>query len=159
VTLYAFDAVAAQNALTLLWSDVAGYWPNTGGSSNIVPTVANGMVYVASNQRLRIFGLKRPQTPALPISLPAQIAAEPISGPSYWGTVQKMYGNRLLVELRSGQILQVDVTPAVKAGRARIVAEGQPIRVAGRMNANGVFEASFLWRAPGRSLWGEDRTQ
>jgi hypothetical protein len=166
VTLYAFDAVASRNALVPLWSDVAGYWPNTGGSSNIVPTVANGMVYVASNQRLRIFGSKRPQPPALLASslttfqgVRAQAAAEPISGPSYWGTVQKIDGNRLLVELRSGRILEVDITGAVKAGHARTVTEGQPVRVSGTINANGIFDANFLWRAPGRSLWGEDRAQ
>ncbi|PWT77688.1 MAG: hypothetical protein C5B58_16420 [Acidobacteria bacterium] len=163
VTLYAFDAVASKKALTPLWSDVAGYWPHTGGSSNIVPSVANGMVYVASDRRLRIFGLKRPQLSALLVTtfegVRAEAAAEPISGPSYWGTVQKIDGNRLLVELRTGRMLQVDVTPAVKAGRARTVTEGQPVRVTGSINANGVFEANFLWRAPGRSLWGEDRAQ
>jgi hypothetical protein len=63
VTLYAFDAAASNNALTLLWSDVAGTWPFTGGSSNIVTTVANGMVYVASYRQLRIYGTKRPQPP------------------------------------------------------------------------------------------------
>ena len=45
------------------WQEVAsftasaGTWLNTGGNSNIVPVVANGKVFVASNKELRIFGL------------------------------------------------------------------------------------------------------
>ena len=54
VYLYAFDAA---NNLTQLFSAVAGNWPNTGGNANIVPVVANGKVYVASNKKLSIFGL------------------------------------------------------------------------------------------------------
>jgi hypothetical protein len=165
VTLYAFHAAASNSALAPLWSDIAGNWPYTGGSADIVPTVANGMVYVASYRQLRVFGLKRPQPPQPPALVASlrvervQARAEQTSGPTYWGTVQKIDGNRLLVELRTGQILQVDVTPAVKAGRARIATVGQPVEVSGVMNPNGIFEANFLWRAPGRSLWGEDRAQ
>gem|GEM_PF-6867938 len=35
----------------------AGSWPNLDGNSNLVPAVANGLVFVAGNRRLRIFGL------------------------------------------------------------------------------------------------------
>jgi hypothetical protein len=35
----------------------AGNWPNVGGNSNLVPVVANGQVFVASNKQLQIFGL------------------------------------------------------------------------------------------------------
>jgi hypothetical protein len=48
VTLFAFDAAASNGSLTLLWSEAAGNWQSTGNSPDIVPTVANGMVYVAS---------------------------------------------------------------------------------------------------------------
>jgi hypothetical protein len=53
VTLYALNGA---NGATLLTA-TAGAWPNTGGNANIVPVVANGLVFVASNQQLRIFGL------------------------------------------------------------------------------------------------------
>ncbi|HTR26822.1 MAG TPA: hypothetical protein VMI10_22815 [Terriglobales bacterium] len=56
--LYAFDPAAGKNAiLKRLFRAKAGYWPNTGGNSNLVPTVANGQVFVASNKLLDIFGL------------------------------------------------------------------------------------------------------
>jgi hypothetical protein len=60
VLLYAFDAhpTGGGHTLTQLFSGVAGTWPNTGGDANIVPVVANGRVFVASNKQLSIFGLQ-----------------------------------------------------------------------------------------------------
>ena len=40
-----------------LFKGTAGAWPNLGGNSNLVPVVANGLVFVASNKQLQIFGL------------------------------------------------------------------------------------------------------
>jgi hypothetical protein len=59
--LYAFnpDAITGS-AMTELFKGVAGYWPNLGGNSNLVPVVANGEVFVASYKQLQIFGLKTP---------------------------------------------------------------------------------------------------
>jgi hypothetical protein len=62
VTLYAYNATPQGGTLPLLWSGPAGNWPNVGGNANIVPTVANGRVYVASNKQLQIFGLLPSQT-------------------------------------------------------------------------------------------------
>ena len=56
MTLYAF-APTPQGKLNLIYSGVAGQWPNFTGDSNQVPTIANGKVYIASNQQLQIFGL------------------------------------------------------------------------------------------------------
>jgi hypothetical protein len=57
VTLFAFDAAATKGTLPLLWSGLAGTWPTTQANGNLVPTVADGRVYVASYKRLAIFGL------------------------------------------------------------------------------------------------------
>jgi outer membrane protein assembly factor BamB len=53
VTLYAFDAATGAQ----LYSATAGIWPIK-RNANIVPTVANGQVYVASYRTLSIFGIK-----------------------------------------------------------------------------------------------------
>lgn len=54
VYLYAFDATTGK----MLYGAVAGSWPNSNANADLVPVVANGRVYVASNKRLTIFGLK-----------------------------------------------------------------------------------------------------
>jgi hypothetical protein len=56
--LYAFNPESGGKTMAQLFRAAAGPWPNQGGDSNQVPTVANGMVYVASFRQLRIFGLK-----------------------------------------------------------------------------------------------------
>lgn len=59
IYLYAFNPDATSGStMTQLYKGVAGYWPNLGGNSNLVPVVANGEVFVASNMELQIFGLK-----------------------------------------------------------------------------------------------------
>ena len=58
--LYAFDPQSSsQGVLKQIFSTEAGYWPNLGGDSNLVPVVSGGRVFVASNKLLAIFGLKK----------------------------------------------------------------------------------------------------
>lgn len=57
VNLFAFDPESGGSTMAQLFSASAGTWPNTGGNANLVPVVANGKVFVASNKELRIFGL------------------------------------------------------------------------------------------------------
>jgi hypothetical protein len=51
------DAGVKQTGIKQLFKAAAGAWPNLGGNSNLVPVVANGQVFVASNKQLQIFGL------------------------------------------------------------------------------------------------------
>ncbi len=56
VTLYAYDAM---NLSRQLFFETAGTWRHAANSNaNLVPTIANGKVYVASEKRLEIFGLR-----------------------------------------------------------------------------------------------------
>jgi hypothetical protein len=57
VQLFAFDPEAGGGTLKQIFQGAAGSWPNLGGNANLVPTVANGKVFVASNKQLAIFGL------------------------------------------------------------------------------------------------------
>jgi hypothetical protein len=57
IYLHAFNPDSGSS-MTSLFTAVAGAWPNVTGNSNILPVVANGEVFVASNKQLRIFGLK-----------------------------------------------------------------------------------------------------
>jgi hypothetical protein len=51
------DGGKNKNIIKQLFRGRAGFWPNLGGNSNLVPVVANGQVFVASNKVLQIFGL------------------------------------------------------------------------------------------------------
>jgi hypothetical protein len=57
VYLYAFNPDAGSS-MRPLYKSRAGIWINQGGNSNLVPVVANGEVFVASDKTLIIFGLK-----------------------------------------------------------------------------------------------------
>jgi hypothetical protein len=57
VRLYAFDPESGGTTMTQLFKANAGAWPNRGGDANLVPVVADGLVFVASNQQLQVFGL------------------------------------------------------------------------------------------------------
>ncbi len=57
ISLYAFNPDSGGSTMTQLFETTAGAWPNVGGNANLIPVVANGQVYVASNKQLQIFGL------------------------------------------------------------------------------------------------------
>jgi hypothetical protein len=147
VTLYAFNATPSGSWAPLLWSGVAGSWPNSDGNSNIVPTAANGRVYVASNKQLQIFGLRSSR-----MRMASGLG-------QFWGRVKSIDGDRLLLDLRSGQTLQVDLSAAIKDGHASVAGLRQPMMVEGTMRPDGVFVASLAMRAKGPALWGEDHEQ
>lgn len=59
IYLYAFDPETVSAGLMKgLFRAPAGSWPNLGGNANLVPVVANGLVFVASHAQLQIFGMK-----------------------------------------------------------------------------------------------------
>ena len=161
--MYAFNAKPAGGTLPQLWTGEAGSWPNNGGNANIVPMVANGRVYVGSYQELQIFGLfdhehphghpeeRRPHPPALAaFSVPA-------SGPLYWGTIRKVEGHRVELELRNGSRLTVDVSRVVPSASSDTGAVGRALAISGKMGEDKVFVASGLWRIKRHNPWGPDR--
>jgi hypothetical protein len=56
LTLYAFAATPVDGTLPLLYSGAAGVWSHRGSNANVVPVVANGLVYVAGYKTVTIFG-------------------------------------------------------------------------------------------------------
>jgi hypothetical protein len=163
VTLYAFDATASGGALKQLWVDKAGTWPNGSANANIVPTVANGMVYVASYKQLRIFGLvPRHRWPLRLTVVPPrpEMRAQPFgppSGPLYWGVIRKVEGSRVTLELRTGRMLAVDMSKVAPHASSDFGAIGRAFAVGGTLDADGVLLATDIWRAKGAALWDVDR--
>jgi len=165
LTLYAFNGTASGSSLPLLWTGTAGTWPNTSGNANLVPTVANGRVYVASYKSLAIFGL-RPETrkgkfaPRLFPQSEAFIQEAPPAprpfGTQFWGTIRSVDGDRIGLVLRTGEILAVDLTQALKNESSTVPVVGRHVVVNGTMNEKGVLEAETMLHAKGPSLWGLD---
>jgi hypothetical protein len=62
IHLFAFDPDSGGTIMKQLFKGISGAWPNLGGDANLVPVVANGLVFVASNQQLQIFGLTGEKT-------------------------------------------------------------------------------------------------
>ncbi len=58
INLVALNPDSGGSTMTQLFNAVAGTWPNLGNNANLVPTVANGQVFVASYKQLSIFGLE-----------------------------------------------------------------------------------------------------
>ena len=157
VSLYAFDAATGSP----LFSATAGTWPNTGGDSNIVPTVANGKVYVASYRMLSIFGVEgtgqalvaktefvRPAPPPEPA-----LSAHQISG-----YVRALAGTRVLVETRDGKSVTTDLGEAIRRHAAIQAKVGDPVLVRGDYDHEGISQAeSVLHTKPQSVLWRADR--
>jgi hypothetical protein len=158
VTLYAFDGRSSSGTLRLLWSGTAGFWPDM-YNANLVPTVANGMVYVASYRQLAIFGLQAPAALArteVKLQRPPSPPALRPPGSLIWGTIESIHGSRFVLVLRNGQLLQVDLREALKNGTTIVPVIGRNVAVNGDFNSHGVLEAHIIWRAKGRQSWGVD---
>lgn len=155
VDLYAFNADTGK----LLFDGVAGQWPHLGGNANIVPVVANGLVYVASNQMLTIFGTGAKKGMSLPKVNIADMQVPLAEGQhEIFGTVRSVTGTTIMVVKRDGEMLRVDATDAMKSFRFAQPRIGHALVARGPFTRTGVMKAKALLHAkdnPG--LWPEDR--
>jgi hypothetical protein len=159
VNLYAFSAAPSGGTLPLLYSSQAGSWPNTGGNANIVPVVANGKVYVASNKQLTIFGLGGHAFVAS-----AAAAAGPAAGITQdsphqvTGVLQPAAGTGLALRTRAGTIARVDDSEALREKHTSVLVPGKAYTAQGTYDSTGALHANALARVKGSSaLWPPDR--
>jgi outer membrane protein assembly factor BamB len=162
ITLYAFNATPVRGTFTKIFSEVAGTWPN-GGFANLVPVVANGHVFVASNRLLAIFGLILPAHGVAAGAAPIQ-ATEPERAPlspgehEIFGTIESINsGSNLTVATRSGNI-QVDASPAVQAYQSVTLTVEEAVRLIGTYGSSGILKATSITRAKSNPAgWLPDR--
>jgi hypothetical protein len=158
VKLYAFNAKPSSGTLPQLFSTVAGSWTHLGGNANIVPVVANGQVYVASDKRLSIFGLLPAGVAALTIT-PDPVAQNFVANNNQheiFGNISSVNGSQLTVQTRTGTI-NVDATLAVQNDQCIGLEVGGAVDMQGSFDANGVLQASSIQRAKDSSdLWPAD---
>ena len=154
VVLYAFD-----NEANLLFSGPAGRWPNTAGNANIVPTVANGYVYVASNKILEIFGLS--QSPAAQEPKIAQTPYRPALASGMhevYGTIDSVNGPLIVIRTRDGRNLTVDAAVAMRKSDYAAPKVGRALMARGTYESSGVFRAENILHAkPSPAIWMADR--
>ena len=160
LTLYAFSAAPANGALPLLYSAPAGQWPNLGGNANIVPMVANGLVYVAAYQTLTIFG---PGGAAPAVAAPAAVANQALAlAPAarrVTGWLLAQSDAQLTLLTRTGDIVDVDATAAVAQRlSAPSLAIGEPYTVYAPGGGGATLAATTIARAkPGLGAWPNDQ--
>src|SRR6202451_4374420 len=163
LTLLAFDA---SNLESQLLSIQAGTWTHAVNSTaNLVPTVANGRVYIASNLQLNIFGLlpakgttaraalPQPVKPSAPdvivcapaespvTALGAKISAAQASTGSFYGKVCRVGQADVQVSLGSGQSIDIDITHAAIEMRRATLFPGRSVHVTASIDRKGVAHA------------------
>lgn len=154
--LYAFDASSGAT----LFSGAAGTWPYP-GDANLVPVVANGKVYVATNQTLAIFGLGTAAavsalpTPKPPVDMRAKLAT---GEHEIYGTVRAINNAKLTVEKRDGSTITVDASRAKARFRMAEPSVGHALLARGTYDGEGVFIANTILHAKDNpAMWYPDR--
>jgi hypothetical protein len=157
--LMAYDASNLQNQLI---SIQGGTWVHAVGSNpNVVPTIANGKVYVASNKQLEIFGLLAARGSAARAALPQPvvpskpdvIACPPSDAPltavgagassthQWYGTVCDVSGTKLQLSLRSGRSITIDISQALAQHRLVPLTPGRVVRIEATIDEKGATHA------------------
>jgi hypothetical protein len=156
VSLYAFD----PDHDGTLFSAVAGSWPNTGGDSNIVPVVANGKVYVASDQAVSIFGIggaKRKVTLPPPVRVDMRVALAPGEHEIY-GTVLRIDGTAIDVRTRDGRTASIDAATAKSKFDLARPWVGHALMARGTFAGDGTMKAGLIVHAKDSpKMWLADR--
>src|ERR1700752_1480222 len=75
-----------------------------------------------------------------------------------FGTIRNIKGSQLTIETRTGRLMQVDATEAIRAHLSVPLAEANTIEVRGTLDAQGVLHAETILRAMDLpELWPDDR--
>ena len=156
ISLYAFD----PDHDGTLFSAVAGSWPNTGGDSNIVPVVANGKVYVASDQAISIFGIggaKRKVTLPVPVRVDMRVALAQGEHEVY-GTVLRIDGTTIDVRTRDGRTARIDAAAAKSKFDLARPWVGHALMARGSFAGDGTMKAALIVHAKDSpKMWLADR--
>jgi len=154
VSLDALDPASGA----ILFSGVAGTWPSVDGNANIVPTVFNGHVYVASFGQLAIFGLL-PGGTAARVALAPQLRAEAAEPGVHevYGVVETASGSQFFLNARGGRF-SVDATAAARDALCVRLYPGEAVFVRARFRAPNTLQASSVARAKSSpESWAPDR--
>jgi hypothetical protein len=159
VQLYAFAATPSSGQLTLQYSSLAGQWPDASRNANIVPVVANGRVYVASNQQLTIFGLGG--HPFVALASPSVEPSRDVDEPPHQitGVLENVEGPMLTLRTRDDKKVQVDDSEPLRLNQTDVLVRGSAYTVQGSYGAaSGALRVQVIGRAKDSpEAWPPDR--
>ena len=153
VSLSAFSGLPASGSFKLLFGPKnVGPWPNIRGNANIVPTVSNGRVYVASWKTLAILGPGGATAAVAPLAeaaAPAAAAVSPNNAFVISGTLHSVNGLVLTVTNRHGKERLIDASAAIKKGQiAPALTIGEAYTALGSsLTSTGELDANTIYRA------------
>jgi hypothetical protein len=158
VTLFAFKSEPSSGTtLPTLFQGPAGRWVSTGANANLIPLVANGKVYVASYKQLEIFGPGGRVPEAAPIGAPVFVTI-PGAPHELTGRLITSSGSLLALRTRTGKIVGVDGSEAIRRERSSVLVVGEPFTARGKYDASGILHAIVIGRAkPSETTWPPDR--
>lgn len=73
--------------------------------------------------------------------------------------MKSVNGSQIVITLRTGKSLTVDLSPAMKTGTMVHPFVGLTVAANGTLGSNGVLQARTLTRAKGQSGWGVDKAK
>jgi hypothetical protein len=148
-------AISPATGATLLRTP-AGTWPNNGANANLVPTVANGHVYVASYKNLSIFGLG---TGGRAIAFQPPAAPEPAAllGHEVSGIIETISSGRMTLRLRDNRVVDVDDARAAAEGLTFPLSPGAAATVMGGYRGNTLVARAIQHAKPFALNWPADR--
>jgi hypothetical protein len=150
VNLYAFSGLAANGSYPLLLGPTqVGSWPNLGGNANIVPTVSNGLVYVASNKLLTILSVGGTTTTAAPLAATEATTAPPTNGFAISGTLDSVNGSVLTLTNRHGKERLIDASKAIANDliEPALINGGAYTAIGSSFTSSGALQADAIYRA------------
>jgi len=161
ITLFAFEAEPPNSSSTLqtLFQAPAGNWESTGGDADIVPVVANGKVYVASYRVLDIFGLLGSKAKAVAAAPVMEAPPANIGAPhQITGTLVAIHGSQFTLRARTGKLVVVDDSEAMRRERSALLFVGEAFSARGAYDAAGVLHAVTIVREkPSQGTWPPDK--
>jgi hypothetical protein len=154
--LYAIDPGSGAT----LFEATAGSWGAIGGDSDVVPVVANGRVFVASDAQLAIFGLLDAHAAATSLHDVTTVPLLPLAAGSheFFGTIAALQGTHVTLRLRTGSLVRVDATAATRAYLTTTLYPGEAVLIEATGAGRDAFTASSIQRAKSSpALWWPDR--
>jgi hypothetical protein len=147
------EAYDATDVSRLLFSGDAGQWSNPQNNGFVTPLVAKGKVYVPATGTISVFGLGGK-------SIASRAGSNSGLAPGehrITGTIVRLSGNALMMRVRDGRLVPIDVTLARAARHLGVLPVGRAVTAYGSIDRSGAFRATSIGHtSPNPANWPPD---